>query len=225
MEAQPPNIIASGIEPIDRLMGGLETGELYVVHGEPSGKSLFGIAFLIEGLRRGEQAALVIRCSPEDAVRRFTRLGYDCLEDVYSGRLVIIEYSDQAIRKLQARDSSLRVARGVALGARRPRAWCLIPQTVVSVAGSSPRRLVRAETVLSRHGCLIATKRKTKITTSSSGMQMSHSDLNCESVGDRHGLSRSRNLSRSPISLSRLTRHEESSCRSGLKIRTLRHPS
>ena len=86
--------MVSGIEPVDELMGGLNQGELYLVHGEASGKSLFGFKFLIEGLKKGENGALVIRYSPEDAVRRFARLGYDCLEDVYSGRLVILEYSD-----------------------------------------------------------------------------------------------------------------------------------
>src|SRR6266404_984682 len=97
---QSGNIIISGIEPVDELLGGLERGQLYLVHGEGSGKSLFGIKFLIEGLKQGENGALVIRYSPEDAVRRFARLGYDCLEDVYSGRLVILEYSDDIIQKI-----------------------------------------------------------------------------------------------------------------------------
>jgi DNA-binding response OmpR family regulator/KaiC/GvpD/RAD55 family RecA-like ATPase len=93
-------MIVSGIEPVDELLGGLEHGELYLVHGEASGKSLFGIKFLIEGLKQGENGALVIRYSPEDAVRRFARLGYDCLDDVYSGRLVILEYSDDIVQKI-----------------------------------------------------------------------------------------------------------------------------
>lgn len=100
MDVNASNIIQSGIEPVDKLMGGLESGQLYLVHGEASGKSLFGIKFLIEGLKRGENGALVIRYSPEDAVRRFARLGYNCLEDVYSGRLVILEYSDDIIQQI-----------------------------------------------------------------------------------------------------------------------------
>ena len=99
MEASRKQIV-SGIEPVDELLGGLEQGELYLVHGEASGKSLFGIKFLIEGLKQSENGALVIRYSPEDAVRRFARLGYDCLDDVYSGRLVILEYSDDIIQKM-----------------------------------------------------------------------------------------------------------------------------
>jgi DNA-binding response OmpR family regulator/KaiC/GvpD/RAD55 family RecA-like ATPase len=100
MKAQPGKKINSGIEPVDELMSGLDRGQLYLVHGEASGKSLFGIKFLIEGLKQGKNGALVISYSPEDAVRRFARLGYDCLEDVYSGRLVILEYSDDISQKI-----------------------------------------------------------------------------------------------------------------------------
>ncbi len=100
MAGKAPNLIQSGTEPVDKLLGGLKSGRLYLVHGEAAGKSLFGIRFIIEGLKRGENAALVIHYSPEDAVRRFARLGYDCLEDVYSGRLVILEYSDDIINQI-----------------------------------------------------------------------------------------------------------------------------
>jgi DNA-binding response OmpR family regulator/KaiC/GvpD/RAD55 family RecA-like ATPase len=101
MTAKALNLIPSGIEPIDKLQGGLESGHLYLAHGEAAGKSLFGIKFLIEGLKRGESGALVIRYSSEDAVRRFARLGYDCLADVEQGRLVMLEYSDDIINQIQ----------------------------------------------------------------------------------------------------------------------------
>jgi DNA-binding response OmpR family regulator/KaiC/GvpD/RAD55 family RecA-like ATPase len=101
MTAKALNLIPSGIEPIDKLQGGLEIGHLYLAHGEAAGKSLFGIKFLIEGLKRGENGALVIRYSSEDAVRRFARLGYDCLADVQQGRLVMLEYSDDIINQIQ----------------------------------------------------------------------------------------------------------------------------
>src|SRR2546425_3878811 len=100
MRTQLPNLILSGIEPVDKLLGGLDSDELYLLHGEASGKSLFGIKFLIEGLKEGEDCAMVIRYSPEDAVQRFARLGYDCLEDVYSGRLVMLECSDDIIQRI-----------------------------------------------------------------------------------------------------------------------------
>ena len=133
MESQSGNTIISGIEPVDELMGGLDRGKLYLVHGEASGKSLFGIKFLIEGLKRGENGALVIRYSPEDAVRRFARLGYDCLEDVYSGRLVILEYSDDIIQKIGKLRQLTPVLRDLEwlLGETRPERLVFDPLTSV----------------------------------------------------------------------------------------------
>ena len=133
MKSQSGNTIISGIEPVDELMGGLDRGQLYLVHGEASGKSLFGIKFLIEGLKQGENGALVIRYSPEDAVRRFARLGYDCLEDVYSGRLVILEYSDDIIQKIGKLRELTPVLRELEwlLGETRPERLIFDPVTSV----------------------------------------------------------------------------------------------
>ena len=141
MDKKSPNLIPSGIEPIDKLMGGLQNGQLYLVHGEASGKSLFGIKFLIEGLKRGENGALVIRYSPEDAVRRFARLGYDCLEDVYSGRLVILEYSDDIIQQISRLRELTPVLRELEwlLGETRPQRLIFDPFTSL-VAGEGDLR-------------------------------------------------------------------------------------
>jgi DNA-binding response OmpR family regulator/KaiC/GvpD/RAD55 family RecA-like ATPase len=91
-EAQKRTLLASGIEPVDKILGGLEAHRLYLAHGEAAGKSLFGFKFLIEGLKRGETVALVTGNAPEDAVRRFARLGYDCLQDIQQNRLLLLEY-------------------------------------------------------------------------------------------------------------------------------------
>lgn len=92
VQAQGRSIIPSGVEPVDKLLGGLHRGHLYLAHGDASGKSLFGLQFLIEGLKNGQTAALITPYSTENAVRRFARLGYDCLEDLRSGGLVIFKY-------------------------------------------------------------------------------------------------------------------------------------
>src|SRR5215467_1350815 len=102
MKPAPLNFITSGVEPVDELLGGLVRGRLYLVHGEASGKALFGIKFLIEGLKRGEAGALIINYSPEDSVRRFARLGYDCRDDVFNGRLVILECAGDITQRVGA---------------------------------------------------------------------------------------------------------------------------
>ncbi|MFY9607435.1 MAG: ATPase domain-containing protein [Blastocatellia bacterium] len=136
MDPQTRKTIPSGIQPIDRLMGGLDSGQLYLAYGEASGTSLSGITFLIEGLKRGEHVALVVSCSPEDAVRRFAGVGYDCLEDVLGGRLVILEYTDDLVEQI-ARPGQLTPAlREIEwlLGETRPRRLVFDPITSV-VAG------------------------------------------------------------------------------------------
>ena len=93
VKTQGRHTIPSGVEPVDKLLGGLERGHLYLAHGDASGKSLFGIEFLIEGLKRGQSGVFITSHSREDAVRRFARLGYDCLEDIQSGALLLFRYS------------------------------------------------------------------------------------------------------------------------------------
>ena len=145
MQLESGNTISSGIEPVDELMGGLDRGQIYLVHGESHGKSLFGIKFLIEGLKHGENSALVIRYSPEDAVRRFARLGYDCLEDVYSGRLVILEYSDDIVQKIGALRELTPVLRELdwLLGETRPVRLIIDPVASV-LAGAAGHLETRA---------------------------------------------------------------------------------
>ena len=41
MAGKAPNLIQSGTEPVDKLLGGLTSGRLYLVHGDAAGKSLF----------------------------------------------------------------------------------------------------------------------------------------------------------------------------------------
>ena len=93
VKTQGRRMIPSGVEPVDKLLGGLERGHLYLAHGDSSGKSLFGIEFLIEGLKVGQPGVFITSYSREDAVRRFARLGYDCLEDIRSGALLLFKYS------------------------------------------------------------------------------------------------------------------------------------
>ena len=105
VQAQGRSLIKSGVEAVDKLLGGLDRGHLYLAHGDASGKSLFGSEFLIEGLKNGQTAALITPYSTENAVKRFARLGYDCLEDLRSGKLVIFKYPpDIAEQVFQLRD-------------------------------------------------------------------------------------------------------------------------
>lgn len=94
--------ILSGVEPVDRLIGGLERGHLYLTHGDAAGKSLFGLQFLIEGLKHGRPGAFITPYRREDTLRRFARFGYDCLKDILSGALVLFTYSRGIVEQIQS---------------------------------------------------------------------------------------------------------------------------
>jgi KaiC/GvpD/RAD55 family RecA-like ATPase len=90
--AQHLRTIQCGVEPIDKLLGGLEPGHLYLAHGDASGKSLLGIEFLIDGLKHGHPGVLIGTQRREDAARRFARFGYDCSHDLRKGALVLFSF-------------------------------------------------------------------------------------------------------------------------------------
>jgi archaellum biogenesis ATPase FlaH len=85
-------LIASGVEPVDKLLGGLERSQLFLAHGESSGKSLFGLQFLIEGLNNRKASALITPNSLDSTIKRFSRLGYNCEADLRNGVLVTFRY-------------------------------------------------------------------------------------------------------------------------------------
>lgn len=101
MSSDRPTVIATGIEPIDDAIGGFELGSAHVVYGErETGKTTLALQFIVEGLRRGQTCALVVRYKPEDAISRMKAFGYDCLPDLGSGKLLIIEYADDLVDQL-----------------------------------------------------------------------------------------------------------------------------
>jgi circadian clock protein KaiC len=94
---------ATGVDLLDRYLGGLSRGRAYFVFGDTgTGKSLLGIQFLIAGLERGEPGLLVTHERPRELLMQAEPLGGDLEEHVAAGRLVILEY---------ARDVSEQVAR------------------------------------------------------------------------------------------------------------------
>lgn len=85
--------IRSGIEIIDGPLGGLVPGKPYLVYGEPgTGKTLFGLQFLNEGLLQGETCTLIAQENPEDLLTMGRYIDFDWGDHLASGRLIILEY-------------------------------------------------------------------------------------------------------------------------------------
>ena len=72
--------VPTGIPGLDRMLGGgLRPGRPYLVTGGTgSGKTLLGLTFLLEGLRRGEEVLLVaVDEPPGEIVENVHSLGWD----------------------------------------------------------------------------------------------------------------------------------------------------
>jgi KaiC/GvpD/RAD55 family RecA-like ATPase len=125
--------VSMGIQGIDRMLdGGLVPGRPYLVTGGPgTGKTLLGLAFLAEGLRRGENVLLVAVDEPPAEIRENVRsIGWDLskvqvldanpgtrltrgMSDVHEGRVLsdlqpLGEISDESRRAIEGGEVSLQ---------------------------------------------------------------------------------------------------------------------
>jgi CheY-like chemotaxis protein/KaiC/GvpD/RAD55 family RecA-like ATPase len=91
---RPPDILPSGVRPIDRLVGG---GGLpverayYVTGGIGTGKAVLAIQFVHHALARGEGAVLVTTDRPGVLLRTAEGVGLDLRPHLVSGRLALLE--------------------------------------------------------------------------------------------------------------------------------------
>jgi circadian clock protein KaiC len=85
--------VATGISGLDALIeGGLPKGRSILVTGEPgTGKTIFALQFLVEGLKRGERGIYVTADeSPMDVLEQAASLGWDLEPRVESKELAIL---------------------------------------------------------------------------------------------------------------------------------------
>lgn len=80
VELLPEHRVATGVPGLDRMLGGgLVAGRPYLITGGTgSGKTLLGLTFLLEGLRRGEEVLLVaVDEPPNEIVENVRSFGWD----------------------------------------------------------------------------------------------------------------------------------------------------
>jgi peroxiredoxin (alkyl hydroperoxide reductase subunit C) len=86
--------VATGITGLDEILGGgLEEKKVYLVAGESgSGKTVFGLQFIYEGLLKGENAVYVaVNEKPEDILEDARALGWDLDKYVDTKRLILLD--------------------------------------------------------------------------------------------------------------------------------------
>ena len=80
MTLTPGQRVSTGVAGLDRMLGGgLLQGRPYLVTGgSGSGKTLLGLSFLLEGIRRGEEVLLVaVDEPPSEIIENVRSLGWD----------------------------------------------------------------------------------------------------------------------------------------------------
>lgn len=88
--------VPTGITGLDPLIeGGLPKGRSFLITGEPgTGKTIFSLQFLVEGLKRGEKGIYVTADeSPMDVLEQAASLGWDLEPRVESKDLAILNAS------------------------------------------------------------------------------------------------------------------------------------
>lgn len=91
-------LIASGIPVLDRIMGGgLIKDRVYLLSGDMgSGKTTFGIRFLLEGCRRGERSLLILTDqNPEHLIQDFEMLDYNLRDYIDQELLYLYDLTHQ----------------------------------------------------------------------------------------------------------------------------------
>lgn len=88
--------VPTGIGDLDLLIeGGLRKGKTFLVVGEPgTGKSIFGLQFLMHGLRQKEKGLyVVIDEKPTDVIEQAVSLGWDLAPYIESKEFLILDAS------------------------------------------------------------------------------------------------------------------------------------
>jgi len=93
----PIERIQTGVSGFDQLVyGGLPSGRSYLVSGEPgTGKTIFSMQFLLEGLKKGESCVFIsIDEKPDHIIEDCEALGWDIQSFLNSGLLSIIDITE-----------------------------------------------------------------------------------------------------------------------------------
>lgn len=93
----PIKRIQTGVHGFDQLIyGGLPAGRSYLVSGEPgTGKTIFSLQYLIEGIKKGETGVFIsIDEKPDHIIADCESLGWNIQQHIDSGKLNIIDITE-----------------------------------------------------------------------------------------------------------------------------------
>lgn len=140
--------IPTGIEPVDRVLGGLERGQCHYLFGsQAAGRGIAAVHFMIRGLQNKERVVFITRSSGPEVVERMSQMGYDYSTDVRTEQFIILEYTDDIVEQIQNLtdfDAVIRELEAL-LSQRKPSRLVFDPISYlfVSKAGGNSRSKIR----------------------------------------------------------------------------------
>jgi len=109
--------VSTGVHGLDKLIeGGLPKGRSFLVIGEPgSGKSIFSLQFLVEGLARGEKGVYVAADEePSDIIQQGESMGWELEKYTAKKELLILNVGPHmSAHSTSGKDKHLDVTRAV----------------------------------------------------------------------------------------------------------------
>ncbi|MFH1451583.1 MAG: ATPase domain-containing protein [archaeon] len=97
------NRIPTGIKEFDKMVeGGFEHNSInLVVGGNGSGKTIFGVEFLLEGVRKGENVLYItFEESKKEFYKNLSKLGWEMEKAEKSGKFTFLEYSPEKVEMM-----------------------------------------------------------------------------------------------------------------------------
>lgn len=92
-----------GIAGVDKMTnGGFEGGSINLIAGgSGSGKSIFALQFLLEGIKKGEKVLYItFEEKKEEFYRNMMKLGFDLVKQEKTGKFVFLEYSPEKVKMM-----------------------------------------------------------------------------------------------------------------------------
>jgi len=95
--------LATGIAGFDKMIGGgFESQSInLIVGGSGSGKSIFSLQFLMQGMKKGETVLYVtFEERKEEFYRNMKKLGWDLEKEEKKGKFIFLEYSPEKVKMM-----------------------------------------------------------------------------------------------------------------------------
>jgi KaiC/GvpD/RAD55 family RecA-like ATPase len=144
------DLLPTGVEPVDSLVGGIAAGEITLVSGVPqSGKTCLALSCLVTALGRGEGACLVTTDEPTAVIQFCSKyLGVDLEPKIRGRELTILTYGPGFENKIRSLGTIDKPAGELGMIGSERAVKCLVFDTVdpilVATDASKLKQFVRA---------------------------------------------------------------------------------